>query len=293
MLCQLQTQQSCSAGEPTSRRAGHRKWRLSFYRSSTNHEHDFIHLWLVYGHILWPVSLSLFIRVNGGGRRAGRELLTWWFISGWMRTLWQFVILCMCVFLCVQVHHGGIDSDRKGLCTRPAGVHGCECSVTTELCNNISHIIWKCFVGGFSSGGRVGRPLIRRPEVRSPAPPLGVAKCLWLSQWTLNCPYGCASSEWGKCDTVLHIDVLYEYMGKWQISTVKHSSRLEHLLFLVHVFNIFFFTWSPCRPTCGRWPVELKKFPQESSTRNTSSLETCRTSMNFTISKEHFWSHAV
>lgn len=50
-----------------------------------------------------------------------------------------------------------------------------------------------------------------------------------------------------------------------------------------------FVDWVPfplCRPTCGKWPAESRRFLQESSTRSTSSSETCRTFMNSTTSKE-------
>lgn len=41
------------------------------------------------------------------------------------------------------------------------------------------------------------------------------------------------------------------------------------------------------RSTCVRWPVELRRFlQQESSTRSTSSLETCRTSSTSTTGKK-------
>ena len=71
----------------------------SFYKSGTNHEHDFTHSWLVYDHVLWPVTLSLFISVNGWSRQAGKELLAWRFIICWMRTVWQLLFfVCVCVF---------------------------------------------------------------------------------------------------------------------------------------------------------------------------------------------------
>lgn len=42
-----------------------------------------------------------------------------------------------------------------------------------------------------------------------------------------------------------------------------------------------------CRRICGKWPAESRRFLRESSTRSTSSSETCRTSMSSTTSKEH------
>lgn len=177
--------------------------------SSTNHEHDFSHSWRVYGHILWSVTLSLFISVNGWSRQAERELLAWWFSVLWMRTVWQLLILCLCVCASVCVSR----------------------FIMAELIQTE-----KAYV----------RDLRECMDV-SPAPQ----------------------------PTTVHL---------------FHARLVQQLvtqnLEMYQYFGFVFF-FSSCRPTCGRWPVELRRFLQESSTRSTSSLETCRTSMSSTISKKH------
>lgn len=67
---------------------------------STNHEHDFGHSWLLYDQVLWPVTLSLFISVNGRCRPDERELLVIYHpVDEDSMTTANFVHVC--VFVCV------------------------------------------------------------------------------------------------------------------------------------------------------------------------------------------------